>query len=591
VNKNNKSKDSSQKSFSVSLKEAQKELGEIERNLKEEMTELGYGDLTIEEFSRLDPDLGKPQIEASGLLSLKQRCKDFLSRKESLENIVCIEPSKLPEAVDAVENILVNNEQCDIYQMSGRLLRTAKVASLPKPRKAIVNRPHDSVVIKEVDQAFLTVFLTRIGIFVKYDGRSKSYIPIDCPERISRYLIAKGEWNVPVLRGLINTPTLRSDGSILDKPGYDKESGMLFIPSNWEFEKIPENPTKKDAEEAANSLLYLLKDFPFEDAISRSVAIAAILTPLIRKSIDTAPLFGFGAPKMACGKSLLANIVCMIATGKPNSVIAQAENEAEEKKRLIAVLSEGDPIVCYDNIEKPFGSTALCAILTQAEYKDRILGSSETRTVLTNTTFLATGNNLTFIGDISTRTLLCKLDPGMEHPEERLFDLDPIKYISENRGKLVRDGLVILRAYHVAGRPKQSIKQFGRFEEWSDWVRSPIVWIGMEDPCESRKSIENDDPVRLALGTLFCCWYEIFASEQVKAKEVVDATIGHDNVEAREGLKEAIDELVPGKSNNVSMRSLGKVFAKYKNRIENGFRLEQMDKLQGTTRWRIKKVS
>ena len=64
------------------------------------------------------------------------------------------------------------------------------------------------------------------------------------------------------------------------------------------------------------------------------------------------------------------------------------------------------------------------------EYKDRLLGGNETRTVLTTATFLATGNNLIFMGDISTRALLCKLDPKVEHPEERSFTVRLTKIYS-----------------------------------------------------------------------------------------------------------------------------------------------------------------
>ena len=126
-------------------------------------------------------------------------------------------------------------------------------------------------------------------------------------------------------------------------------------------------------------------------------------------------------------------------------------------------------MICYDNIEHPFGSPSLCSVLSQREFKDRILGGSSTATVSTESCFLATGNNLTFIGDLTTRTLLCQLDPQVERPEERSFSIDLHKYIPEHRPQLVKAGLTILRAYHVAGKPAQDIKQFGRFEEWSDW--------------------------------------------------------------------------------------------------------------------------
>lgn len=53
-------------------------------------------------------------------------------------------------------------------------------------------------------------------------------------------------------------------------------------------------------------------------------------------------------------------------------------------------------------------------------------------------------------------------------------------------------------------------KNYDTFEEWSDLVRSAIVWIGMEDPSKSRREIENTDPVRLAIKTLFSAWYCCF---------------------------------------------------------------------------------
>jgi len=365
----------------------------------------------------------------------------------------------------------------------------------------------------------------------------------------------------------------------------------FFFANNYNFAKIPENPSPQEIAEAKECLLFILKDFPFENDISKSVVIAAIFTAIIRKSISSAPLFGFTAPKMASGKSLLADIVSLIATGKPNSVIAQAENNTEEKKRLLSVLIEGDPIVCYDNIGRPFGSDALCAILTQHEYKDRVLGNSETRTVPTNTTFLATGNNLIFTGDISTRTLLCKLYLNVERPEERSFELNLYKYIPENRSQLIGAALTILRAFHVAGCPKQDIKPFGRFEEWSNLVRSSIIWIGLPDPCESRKEIEDADPVRQLLESLFYSWHELFKEDAVKLRTVIEKISGINNDENCEMLKEAFIDLVPNARGIINQRSLAKKLAHYKDRIENGYRLEQAGLYQGTNLWRVKKVN
>ena len=335
----------------------------------------------------------------------------------------------------------------------------------------------------------------------------------------------------------------------------------------------------------------IINEFPFENDESRSVELSAILTALVRKSIRTAPLHGFTAPKMGSGKSLLADIVGLIATGKVNSVIPHAENEAEEKKRLLAVLSEGDPVICYDNIEKPFGSAALCSVLSQEEYKDRLLGGNRNLSVLTNATFLATGNNLTIVGDTSTRAILCRLDPKCERPEERSFKKNLYKHIPENRGIIVVAALTILRAYHVAGRPKQNILPFGRFEEWSDLIRSALIWVGEEDPCKSRKEIENADPVRVALGGLLEAWYNVFGDMSNRLKVVVENAQNGKQDEKLGILLDALNEIAPDiKNGGINTKSLGKKLSTFKQRIENGFRLECTGSYQGVDTWRVAKI-
>ena len=423
-NSNNKNDQNIKRAITSSYEDirtdAHENLSREERDLNKRKSDLGYDNIAWKDLLRLSIE-NLDQAKASQVIDLQDSYNEYLSQKQSVENTVYLEPSMLPDNLDAVEKLLLK-QQDNIYQRSGKLVHVIKVSNSPNNKNILIKRSQDAVVIREIDQAFLTVYLTKVGNFVMFDARSGRLKKIDCPERISRYLIAKQEWNIPVLTGIINAPTLRFDGTVLDKPGYDSISGLLFFPGDYIFEEIPLQPTLEDAVKLRDEFLYILKDFPFEDEASKSVVVAASLTALIRKSISTAPLFGFTAPKMASGKSLLADVVALIATGKGNSVIAQAENEAEEKKRLMAVLTEGDPIVCYDNVEKPFKSSALCSILTQPEYKDRLLGGNETRTVLTNVTFLVTGNNLNFMGDITTRALLCKLDPKLNAPKNDLLN-------------------------------------------------------------------------------------------------------------------------------------------------------------------------
>lgn len=509
--------------------------------------------------------------------------------------VIQIIPGQLHVTTSEAETILCKNN-IGIFQRSGKLVRI--ITELHKPRKnklldrdgkELIKRSSDSLLIAEVDPIYLTECLGKYANWTKFDERIKDWVIKDCPERIAKTLIARKEWDIPVLSGIIQAPTLRSNGSILDQPGYDENTGLFFNAGNTLFPSIPAYPSRDDALSSLNVLLDLLRYFPFENDESKSVSISAILTGLVRKSIRTAPLHGFTAPKMGSGKSLLADVCGLIATGKSNSAVPQAENEAEEKKRLLAVLNEGDPIICYDNIERPFESAALCSVLTQDEYKDRLLGSSSSLTVPTNATFLATGNNLTFLGDISTRAILCRLDPRCERPEERSFDIDLRQYIPQHRGELVKACLTMLRAYHVAGRPKVGISEFGRFEDWSNWVRSSLVWLGMQDPCMSRKEIENEDPERTALKCLFSSWYAVYGDISKKIKDVVQDI--NENKEAKfDLLFEALSEFGSNKEGGLNTRKLGKKFSSFKGRIENGYRIEKSGVYQGVDTWRVMRI-
>lgn len=304
-------------------------------------------------------------------------------------------PGSISETTTQAEKLLVNG-QVEILQRSGQLVRIISEVIKPKSNSD-VKRPEGSLIITSVDALYLGEMLSKLAIWDQYDQRRNDWKQKDCPGKVAKTLLARREWNLPVLTGIIQAPTLRSDGSILQIPGYDEQTGLFFNLGGTDFESIKSEPTKNDAKSALEKLLSILKDFPFENVESISVAISAILTALIRRSIPTAPLHGFTAPKMASGKSLLADVVGLITTGKSNSVMSQAENEAEEQKRLLAILAEGNLIVCYDNIDRPLGSASLCSVLSHEEFKGRILGSTKNISVPTNSLFLATGNNLTLM--------------------------------------------------------------------------------------------------------------------------------------------------------------------------------------------------
>ncbi len=484
--------------------------------------------------------------------------------------------------VTKAERVLLRQVPAIYYQRGTTMVR---ILALPEAGagRSITTKP----MIFEVTSVALVDKLTELIRWEKLDKRSSEVYAVDCPERVALTLLARsGAWRLPPLIGVIDCPTLRSDGAVLEREGYDRGSGLYLSLGNAKWPSIPAWPTIDDARAALEKLRWLLKDFPFVAPSDESVALAAILTPLIRPSLRTAPLFAFRAAKMGSGKSLLADVVSMISTGRAAAVMSQGLDENEDKKRMLAILAEGDPVAVIDNIERPFGGAALCSILTQSTWRDRLLGKSQTLTLpTTNTTWLATGNNIVFVGDITTRVLICDLDPKCERPEERKFDINLHHYIAQHRGELVVAGLTILRAYHVAQRPDQQLPVFGRFEEWSDWVRSALVWLGLADPCETRRRAEETDPVRAELTGLLVALRTHFDAKSFRVADVLAAKDDDDAI--HEAVSSILGSAGTGQSH---AQFLGLFFAKVNRRPEGGLRLVRGNLRGGSNLWQVERV-
>ena len=439
----------------------------------------------------------EPPLDDGGYLEALMRDAEAKpEQKSAIERtatIRCI-PGELPEIVDQAEAILCRHET-NFYQRSGQLVRWC--VSHPETVRG-VTRPGGAVLILSQDADFLLDRLNRLIQWERWNEREQEYRVCNAPRPVATILLARrGHWNAQRLVAVINAPTLRPDGSVLDQSGYDAATGLLFVNTAIEFEPIPQHPTRAQALDALAFLKNeVIGGFPFAQDHDRSAALSAMLTATVRHALKNAPMHTFTTPVMASGKSLLADVVSLLVTGIPATVMSFTRDADEMRKRVLAVLMQGDLVVNLDNVEEPLASQTLCSVLTQESFTDRILGVSKTGTAPTLCCWLATGNNLVIAGDLTTRVVPCALDPQVERPEEREFGRDLYEWMPAHRPRLIREALTVLRAYVVAGRPKQAIKNFARFEDWSGWIRSALVWLGEADPLAGREALEDGDPIR-----------------------------------------------------------------------------------------------
>ncbi|MBN8521502.1 MAG: hypothetical protein J0L77_06370 [Alphaproteobacteria bacterium] len=449
----------------------------------------------------------------------KIEIRDALKKVDVRKPRIVVAEGKLIRITNAAEQALIKGD-AGIYQRGQMLVREAILDK--STSEDGVSREAGTYILMEVTKTLLLEKMAQTADWMK--PKKDELLPIDPKVKYADHILARtGTWKFPPLKGFVNAPTLRQDGSILQTPGYDAASHIIYEPMGIAFEEIPENPTKEDAEAALQKILSPFEHFPFTTDSSRSVIIAALLTALIRRNIKTAPLVAIDAPTAGTGKSLLAEIVSIIATGNLPAMVSQGKNAEEDEKRLSSILAASDLIIVIDNCERPVEGDFLCSMLTQEMVQARILGKSEMIRLPSNSLVMATGNNMVIAGDMARRVLMCRIDSKQERPDIRQFTFDPRDKAREMRGELVVAGLTILRAYHVAGRP-QKLDKIGSFEQWN-FIREALVWLGQADPAETRNFLFANDPRKAALAELLTEWYECLGSKPITLSEINDLNL------------------------------------------------------------------
>jgi putative DNA primase/helicase len=501
---------------------------------------------------------------------------------------------ELGRIVDAAEVALIRANR-GLYQRDGAIVFISYT-----PAKTSRGEATTTIQILERQEHALIVDMAEAATFERFDKRAKKWVAADPPILAVKALREHGlgKFRFPTLHGVITAPTLRADGTVISSQGYDAATGLFFDHRGVMFPPIPERPTRADAEGALARIAKLIENFPFVTSCDRSVALSAILTACVRRSLPTAPLHAFTAPTAGTGKSKLVDIASVIATGFKAAPLSHGANEEETEKRLASKLMAGEPFIAIDNCTQPLCGDLICSLLTQERVSPRILGMSKTPSISTGAFVAANGNNLIIRGDLVRRTMLCRIDAKVEQPETRVFTSgDPVESAMAKRAELVVDALTILRAYEVAGRPKQSghASPLGSFECWSDLVRDALIWLGEADPVESMNQLRKRDPILEAVRAVMGQWRETFGNQSVTAAEVIrTATKMRQNI--YEGLElehpDFRDALmaVAGRGNTLSGIALGRWLGVHRDKIVDDHQFVEMGTRSGAVVWALQGV-
>lgn len=387
-----------------------------------------------------------------------------------------------PDAIRRLRRVLSGGGLPDVYVTNGSPVQIERVSGTPA--LAVDEDAPLPIRATTITGAHLALILAHEVVLNKMTPTGwQEWTP---PQSVLSAVLAGAEWpGLPVLAGIIGTPIVRPDGSLLQEPGYDRRTG-LYLAMKMPFEPIAPTPTPEEVE-AARRFVFddLLGDFEFESEADRANYLGLLLTPLLRRYLRSrTPLGIISATMPGSGKSTLTALVGLLAGQK---VLPWADDDAELRKQITSAFELEAGVVVFDNLDEGtvIASPILANLMTSAEWSDRILGGSRIGSWPNERLWLANGNNLRVGKDIASRSVLTRLSPRAPHPEQRsgftIPNLDGWILEPANQAKVLRGLLVLVVDWTASGGQRDhSLPPMRNFTPWAQGIGGLLAHHGVK---------------------------------------------------------------------------------------------------------------
>lgn len=343
----------------------------------------------------------------------------------------------------------------------------------------------------------------------------------------------KAGGNAPAITGVLTHPTVRLDGTVLNTPGIDRDTG-LFATESVALDCRAYSLV--EARAAAQRLVAnCLPGFRFESPQDRDAALSGFFLAVMRRVLDIAPGFAALANHQWSGKTTLCRAIHLVATGRDMPVSnLPMRDDGEGEKLIAAVLARNPEMVCFDNIPEGYTvrSKTLAQALTAAVFEARLLGVSRMLSCQTNVLIAVTGNNLSFGSDEVGRFLSTRLTGrGTDGPSEVL------PYFMAVRQQVLQDVVGCVAGYiqHCG----EMLATPSRFVQWDRMVRYPMIWLGFSDPAASFETNAARSEDNQALQQLLRTLADLYADKDFTTANLATAAaagVGREGPLLRESL-------------------------------------------------------
>ena len=390
----------------------------------------------------------------------------------------------------------------------------------------IVRKEDGTPAIEALSDPALKDVLAHAMNFVKIGH--KGPIHVAPPDDIVKNITARPTWPFAPLEAIIEFPVFRPDGTLILQPGYDTATRLYYAPNpKLLIPPVADDPTDEDIVDAISLIDEAIGEFPYQDTASHANAYGLLLTPIIRQSISGhVPLALLDATRPGTGKTLLAETVAMIATGRKAAMMAAPYNDDNEwRKRIASTLSDGATIIVIDNVHGKLQSAALDLALTSHTMQERILGQSKNGVYAQRATWMATGNNIQLGGDMPRRSYWIRMDAQTDKPWTRGgFTHNLEEWIPDHRGELIAALLTLARAWYAAGRPapEKPLPRMGSFQAWVEVVGGILHFAGFTNFLDNLDDLYTQaDSDAQQWAAFLHAWQATYREREVLVADVV----------------------------------------------------------------------
>ncbi len=504
---------------------------------------------------------------------------------------ICVNEDDLYELTENTYAALVRtNQDNGIVVYGGKLARVRSVPTQHGSRSEIELYDADSLRERCARVAYWHITVKA--------GKKSVDKPVSPPVKIMRNLQARSEWGrFPKLYGLSDTPILHDDGAIHTARGLDTKSGLWYTGSAGEVFAVPARPTATDIKNARNCIGEVLYDFPYADdeGASRANAFAAICTAVLHTIINgPTPMFTINKPDPGTGAGLLAEVLCLLETGRVMEPQALPEREEEIEKRLTAICASGATIAVWDNIKHKIQSPSFAKLLTSREHQGRLLGRSQQVIYPHNVFWIATANHIRIDREYARRTFWSYLDAKQPNPAER----DPstfrhprlVEYVQEQRAAILAAVYTLARGWIQAKRPlPEDVPHMGGFEEWRNMIGGILQVAGVTGFLGNRRALDALDDAAKDWDDFLTALYQFFGERSFSTADVAGCILNMQNMNLHDALP---SELADHLDKAGFSRRLGHALKAYVGSWHAGYVLEEVpggDRHLNVSLWRVRR--